>query len=867
MSNFLENYWSLHREATAKYNDVVVLVEKGNFMECYSTDEFGIADRVAKLLNMIMTRCNKNLPVSNSNPYMVGFPKVSHEKNVPILVANGMTIMWVEQVWDHKRKVVLRREPTRIITPGTYMEQPPSSDCYWICCVHTIDTSHQISLLDTSIGHMETLLLERNEDLIWFVDVYNPIEVLLINSNPFTKKCFAPRAVYDKNIKPYNDKTYCTEIMIKVFGSCEHDYKNQTHCMISTVCLLDFVWNCHPKALTNVKFPKQSRYCNHNHLSLHNNAVSQLDVIRSERGCGLFEKVNMTNTSMGRRMLKHQLLHPMTDADEIAKQHERVEYVITKNDWAHLKCVLSKIPDIDRILKKIDMNVASISDLCTLQQSLQYIVELDIKHSGEILTEWNSIFNVQSQTFVHGYDTEYDQLREYGLQSLQNIHAAIHPFKSNCKLEYTDREGYFIATTLKKGGLITKQYTNITLKKLNTTTYCLSSEELDDKCNVYMQAIDDEKHRFSILINNWMNTISSKYGCRIRSISREVAELDCLCSKAQYAVQHNHIKPIVHSNDDCSYVKASGVTHPLLENYIGNDCELHHETVGGILLYGINGAGKSCYAKSIAVNVILAQSGFFVSAKSFEFAPFTKIFTRINCDDNMYKGMSSFSVEMSELRSILRLADINSLVIGDELCKGTEDLSAVSLVAASIKWMADNNVKYVFATHLHKLPTIDFVSNISNLRVKHMKTSYDEKLGNMIFLRSLEDGQGDPLYGIEVAKQILGFPQIANMAMMARNQLTGNSTNIISPKKSRYNKRIFMTECAHCKTTTNLHTHHINPQKNYKCQDRKQMNSVTNLVVLCNTCHEQIHNNTLSMSMLDGINGPLYKFETVTSCS
>lgn len=872
-NTFLDQYWKFQQEAFDRYNaHTIVLIEKGSFMECYATDTFGCAGKVAKQLNMIMTQCNKNLAVSNTNPYMVGFPKAAHEKNVPILIANDWTIVWVEQVWDHQRKSILRREITRVITPGTYMEHPPTDDFYYICCIHTVGSVHYVIVIDTSIGFSETLTLDRDEDLVWFVGVYNPREVLSINTSPFVRTCFRGQVgvvMYEKAPAPYNDQMYQNQVFSKVIGECGNDLIPQSAMNTAIACLFDFVWACYPKALSHIKFPKDNAFCA-KHMSLHNNTVSQLDLLPSANGKGVFGKVNKTRTCMGQRLLKHQLLHPMVVAEEIDDAHASVECCLNNSKYMEMvQKVLANIPDVDRLLKRIDLGVATPQQVAAVHASMhEASVRLEIADPTSLLFEWDVVYDRDTLDFVRGHDDIYDALkvRERALRT--DIESRyLKPFSMYCcKLENIKDKGFVITTTHKKGEQVHKQHPHLSPKRLTASAMYLSGTDMDHLCQEYTRTVDEQADRFKEVFRAWMATISTTYGDRVREISQGIAELDCACSKAQCAMEFGHIRPSIMCDSEHACVHASAVRHPLLDNYIGNDCTLDEDSVGGILLYGINGSGKSCYAKSIAVNLILAQAGFYVSADTFRFSPFTKVFTRIHCDDNMYKGLSSFSVEMTELRSILRLADKRSLVIGDELCKGTEDLSAVSIVAASVKWMADNQVKYIFATHLHKLPSIDFVAAISNLSIKHMKSEYDTQLKSLVFKRKLDEGQGDPLYGIEVARHILGFPEITNMAMMARKQIVADqegTTNMASTKRSRYNKRLSMDECAFCKSTHSLHTHHINPQSNFSGENKNNMvmNRLDNLLVLCAECHDKIHHDQIKVTMVHTLDGLKPRFE------
>ena len=520
---------------------------------------------------------------------------------------------------------------------------------------------------------------------------------------------------------------------------------------------------------------------------------------------------------------------------------------------------MSKIPDIERLMKRIDTDIANENEIASLHKAIRLIHESEHKTLLDIDTSfvtfhWDNVFDCDTLEFVGLHDTLLDRLRENRKRARVELeNNVLNRFGQHAKLEFKNE--YQLVTTAKKGETLRKQHPDVHAVRVNASVVKLTGPSIDPYVNALSQAISEEQERHRTALALWRTTLSRDFGNRVRAVSEAVATLDCVCAKAECAVVHKQTRPCCEPDRD-SFVVAEELKHPLLENYVGNDCVLNASN-GGLLLYGINGAGKSCYSKSIAINLVMAQAGFYVHARSFRFAPFTRIFTRIQCDDNVYKGMSSFTVEMHELRSILRLADERSLVIGDELCKGTEDLSAVSLVGASIKWMSDQRVKYVFATHLHKLPTIDFVKNIPNLRVKHMTSEYNPQLGKLVFLRKLEDGQGDPLYGIEIARQILGVPQVANMAMMARQQLLDTKETF---KKSRYNKKVVVDACAHCHNTTGLHTHHIVPQQLFSKKETALMNDRSNLIVLCNRCHENVHNGSLRMDMLDTVQGKLPVF-------
>ena len=382
--------------------------------------------------------------------------------------------------------------------------------------------------------------------------------------------------------------------------------------------------------------------------------------------------------------------------------------------------------------------------------------------------------------------------------------------------------------------------TNIKLSTRNTTDILAKYDHLKENAEtVYKE-----------YVTQYSAELCTKFSETIREMSEVVAQLDCIVSKASVALERNYVRPEfealtdAHGRSPHSTIRTTGIRHPIVEAfiddvYIGNDINLDK----GVLLYGINGSGKSTFGKSIALNIILAQAGFFVSATTFRYTPFTKLFVRINCDDDIYNGLSSFQVEMNELRTITRLADSQSLIVGDELCKGTEEISANALVAGVVKWMSDRHISFVLATHLHNVLTIDYVNELvttNRLQIKHVSTSFDPKTDKLIFNRTIQDGNGDSLYGIHVAKCMLRCPEIHNLTMQASNQIQGNKAHIVTNKKSKYNKHVLLDECEKCGGFKDLHTHHIIEQKHFE-KGNKNKNVKTNLQVLCRTCHEEHH--------------------------
>jgi DNA mismatch repair protein MutS len=262
------------------------------------------------------------------------------------------------------------------------------------------------------------------------------------------------------------------------------------------------------------------------------------------------------------------------------------------------------------------------------------------------------------------------------------------------------------------------------------------------------------------------------------------------------------------------------------------------------LVYGMNASGKSTLMKSVGISVLLAQAGCFVPAKSMTIRPFRAVYTRILNQDNLFAGLSSFAVEMSELRDILRTADGNTLVLGDELCSGTESVSAMSLVAAGIEWLSTKKAKFIFATHLHDLPKL-LKPEAIGLNIWHLHVEYDPITKMLVYDRTLMPGNGSTLYGLEVARAMDLPTEFLDIAAAHRRAITGTVTQE-DAKGSSWNAVITRRSCELCGSavTKELEVHHIRPRsgaKNSILEDGTPMNHPSNLVVLCEACHDKEH--------------------------
>ena len=256
----------------------------------------------------------------------------------------------------------------------------------------------------------------------------------------------------------------------------------------------------------------------------------------------------------------------------------------------------------------------------------------------------------------------------------------------------------------------------------------------------------------------------------------------------------------------------------------------------------------------------MAQSGFYVASSEFIYSPYKQLFTRILNNDNMFKGLSTFAVEMCELRTILTMANKNSLILGDELCSGTENISAISIFMAGLEYLHNCNSSFIFATHFHEITNMDDIKQMSNLKMKHLSVCYDYNLKTLIYDRKIKDGPGESIYGLEVCKSLLLPEDFLNNAYEKRKKYLKHKDGL-NLKKSIYNaNKVNSLICEMCKKNISSEIHHLQYQKlanknNYINDFHK--NHTANLISVCEECHNKIHKEDIQYVKKKSITGEI----------
>lgn len=379
------------------------------------------------------------------------------------------------------------------------------------------------------------------------------------------------------------------------------------------------------------------------------------------------------------------------------------------------------------------------------------------------------------------------------------------------------------------------------------TNVNISNELITKTCTNVTQAKENISKIIVIEFNKFIKSLE-KYESELSNLVKFVSAIDLLQNMCYIANKYKYYKPTV-KHGTKSYITAKNIRHPLIERlnttelYISNDISIGYDS-DIMLLYGTNAVGKTSIIRAVGINLIMAQAGLYVPSERFEFVPYTGIFTRILGNDNLFKGLSTFAVEMSELRVILKMANENSLILGDELCSGTEHDSAVSIFVSGLNILHKKKTSAIFATHLHEITNFDEIKNMNKLIIKHMAVTYNKEKDLLIYDRLLRDGSGESMYGLEVCKSLHLPDEFLEAAYEIRRKYKKEEEGILSKKVSHFNSKKIVGICELCKKDIGTEVHHLQHQEN---ADKNNMinhfhkNHPANLLTLCEGCHTQIH--------------------------
>lgn len=534
----------------------------------------------------------------------------------------------------------------------------------------------------------------------------------------------------------------------------------------------------------------------------------------------------------------------------------------TRDYCLMFKEMIEKNFDLEKSSKIDDMScdrlsLMSPSDVCFVNSGISTNIDHLVVTSSESTDKLISIQNYLSSL-----------IQTFEKSTKQNLYIKIHETpKQEPTLIGTKRRISILQNCIEKvkNSVVYIEFNTITglvetfelnIKDLQFTTIgsnkkdlIVTNKQISTIAKNIQQSRDNLITEITTYFLNFIDTVLGNMD-KLEYISRFIQWADVMQNRCYIAKKYNYCKPIINDKASKAFMTFKELRHPLIEQlqtkelYVANDLELGLSK-NGLLLYGTNAVGKTSFIRSIGISIVMAQAGLFVPAKEFIFKPYTKIFTRILGNDNLFKGLSTFAVEMSELRTILNMADENSLILGDELCSGTESDSARSIFTAGIEWLYKLNSTFMFATHFHEITDYEEMTDVSDkVFMMHMEVVYDKANDILIYDRKLKMGPGDNMYGLEVCKSLNLPSEFLHRAHSIRMKYDPKSRNILDEKPSSFNAQKIKGLCEICGEKRGTEVHHLKHQSTANANnfiDNHHKNHTANLINICDACHDKIH--------------------------
>jgi DNA mismatch repair protein MutS len=638
---------------------------------------------------------------------------------------------------------------------------------------------------------------------------------------------------------------------------------------------------------------------------LGNHALTQLNMITGREEDSVLGLFLRTYTTMGRRAMRQRLLFPGCLSDVLEKRYEEVAWCqgFTTSNAAQSESAISylrQVQDLARLHRRICVAQTNAADVLALDQSytcMERIAE-HLLSAGSPLAmpaELQESFTAMRAAFAAEFSVEkarcaseelFCMTETAGPQTMaleadiRATHARMQALyrglvdwlqetPETLRLEFKEAsvqlaggKGLMGRAAARLKGPVPPEYagTAVHAKKAS------ASMEVPALQGLYMKILglrDKLARSVRLELPPVCDRLAAAWSTTWDALEAWISHVDVSFTLARVAGERGFSRPVLMAGGAGGALEVTGLRHPLIEGqqtrveYVRHDVRLGVDpTEQGWLVYGMNASGKSSLMKAVGIAVLLAQCGSFVPAESFQLTPFQALYTRILNTDNLWAGLSSFAVEMTELREILARADQHALVLGDEVCSGTESESATALVAATLTYFQRRGVRYIFATHLHGLQAVKEVTELPGLRTWHLRVRHDVVTDRLIYERTLQPGAGSSLYGLEVAKA-MGLPaEVLESARRIRRDLAGAATEAEAPA-SAWNTVVQRRTCELCGAATirDLEVHHIRPRAEAgaggrgpsRFSDGSAMNALRNLVVVCQACHDAHHAGALDI--------------------
>ena len=775
-----------YNEIKKDYEDSILFFRLGDFYEMFFED----AVKASKELGLTLTSRNKE---KDANVPLAGVPYHSASSYITKLVSKGYKVAICEQVEDPKSaKGIVKREVVKVVTPGTVVDVDSldSKSNNYLLSIREADGKIGIAYIDITTGEFKVTEIEKEKDYSKLFNELNkiePKEILLLDSfyedvreqiDDYVQKNQASVSIVGKT----RDGNKFLMDYFGVISLESYGIKDKKAVIGAAAMVLDYAQTMQLEnelTVEKIEFLNTSNYAEINSITRKNLELTKNQREKTVYG-SLLWVLDRCKTSMGTRLLKRYINNPLLNVKEIEKRQKDVQYfidnILIRED---LKEKLDNVYDLERLLGKIIFGNENGKDLLALKNTLKSSIEI-----MNILKETNFFEEINVKKLYDVYvliDESIDEdapftVREGGMikrgynQELDEIHQIMNSGKDflleieqrekeatgikNMKIKYNKVFGYFIEVTKSNLDLVPETYTR-------KQTLANAERFITPELKKYEDTIINSKAKISDLEYYLFKEISAQVKDErniLTNLAEKLAYLDVIVSFATIAIENDYVKPEMLENSDILEIVEG--RHPVVEKLIGRSDFIANSTKlkekeRFVVLTGPNMSGKSTYMKQVALISIMAQVGSYVPAKEAKLSIADKYLTRIGASDDILSGQSTFMVEMSEVSNILNNATEKSLIILDEVGRGTSTFDGVSIATAiSIYIHNEIKAKTIFATHYHELTDLENkFDDIVNYRIE-----VNEKDGKVMFLRNIVKGGADKSYGIEVAK-LAGLPK------------------------------------------------------------------------------------------------------------
>lgn len=774
-----------------KYKDCILFYRLGDFYEMFFDD----AILASKELEITLT--GKDCGMEERAP-MCGIPFHAADTYINQLVKKGYKVAIGEQVEDPKlAKGLVKREVIRIVTPGTNLssESLEESKNNYLMCISYVGKNYGISVTDLSTGVFKTCQIQQAEKVVDEINKFQPSEVLyqagVEQVEEIHAVCERLQVSHTEAPDYYFNLETDEETLKRQFhiNSIEGlGLKDSPACVASCGALMQYLHETQMSSLSHINHIET--YSVDSFMILDSATRRNLELTetlrdKQKRG-SLLWVLDKTKTAMGARKLREFVEQPLLYKDAIEKRLDAIEAInkelIVREE---LREYLNTIYDLERLLTRIALKTANPRDLLAFKTSIQYLPdiynllrELPCERINEIYEDYDSLENLydlleqaiveeppvsikEGGIFKQGYRDEIDELRlaktecKTWLADLESKEREKTGIKG-LKIKYNKVFDYYFEVTNSFKSLVPDYF-------IRKQTLVNAERFTTDELNTLSGKILGAEDKLYALEYDCYVELREKLAAalvRVQKMAGYIAELDALCSLAYVADKNNYVRPSLNTD---GVIDIKGGRHPVVEKMLANDSFVENDTYLNnaesriSIITGPNMAGKSTYMRQTALITLMAQIGSFVPAESANIGLCDRIFTRVGASDDLASGQSTFMIEMNEVANILRNATKDSLLILDEIGRGTSTFDGLSIAWAVVEYIADPNIlgaKTLFATHYHELTELEGkLSSVNNFCI-----AVQEEGDDIVFLRKIIKGGADRSYGIQVAR-LAGVPE------------------------------------------------------------------------------------------------------------